>query len=258
MRQANGDAWVDMAIADRAVISDSNLGELDLEKAFDEVLDGILSAQTPSVVVPLRRRRVSRKAATLSIAIVLVAGAGAAAAVTSGAFTGHFPPPGATENGDTEVINFDAPNFPEVAHQLAGQDQRAGLRFAPGYNAEKNIDAVIQSYVRRAALQGSGETAEQQIKGQFAFAAACTWQRSWLAADARHDVPKKNAAVRGMVAITHVIVSSPGRKGTTITEAVLSGINQTRTQHELISDMEHDNVVHLTTDTVNGCPAAIK
>jgi hypothetical protein len=64
--------------------------------------------------------------------------------------------------------------------------------------------------------------------------------------------------VRGMIAITHVIVSSPGRNGTTITEAVLSGINQSRTQLELIRDMEHDNLAHLRTDTVNGCPAAIK
>lgn len=258
MGLADNDAWVDSALAEHVVITDDVLGHMDLDQGFDEVLARVFAAEPRGSVVPLRKRRVSRKVASLSIAFVVVASAGAAAAVKSGALTGLFPPPGATENGNTEIVNFAAANFAEVAHQLADQDEKAGLTFAPGYSANKNIDAAIEGYQRTAAQLGSGETAEQQIKGEFAFDAACTWQRSWLAAYANHDGAEMSGDVRGMVAITHVVVSSPGRDGTTITEAVLSGINETRTQREFIRYMEHGNVAQLTVDTVNGCPTPIK
>jgi hypothetical protein len=253
VRPADENEWVDSAIADHRGFSDFYLARTALDQGFDDVLAGILAAEPQGTVVSLARRRISHKAAALSVALVVVASAGAAAAVQGGALTGLFASGG---DGDTEIVNFAAPNFPEVAHDFARQIEGDGLRFAPGYSAEKSIDAVIKNDQDMVTSLGSGETAEQQIKGEFAYYAACTWQQSWLAASAARDASEMSRDVQGMIAITHVIVSSPGKNGTTVTEAALSGINQTRTQHQLIRYMEHGEVAQLTVDTVNGCPNA--
>jgi hypothetical protein len=251
MGRDNENGWVEAVIAESATWQDADVDQMDLEAGLADVLTSVVAADR--VVVPIRRRKVSRRAGTLAVVLTIAASAGTAAAVKSGALTGLFPPPGATENGQTEIVNFAAPDFPAVARDMADQDERAGLTFAPGYNADRAIDRVIEGYQKAAATQGSGGTAEQGIKGRFAYVAACTWQRSWLQAFAQHDTAKEKSDLRGMIAITHVIVSSPGQNGTTITEAVLSGINETKSQHEYIRYMQQGDAARLTLDTVNGC-----
>jgi hypothetical protein len=84
--------WVDSVVADTAPIKDVALAQLDLTTDFDELLANVFAADMPGEIVPLRRRRLTRKAGTLALAAVIVASAGAAAAVKGGALTGILAP----------------------------------------------------------------------------------------------------------------------------------------------------------------------
>jgi hypothetical protein len=78
------DRWVDSAVAEIAVITDSELAQWQLTEGFDGVLAQILSSDVQGGIRPWRRRRLSRRAGTLAIAAVVVASAGAAAAAVKG------------------------------------------------------------------------------------------------------------------------------------------------------------------------------
>ena len=156
-------AWVDSIVAATAPVNDSTLVALDLTKSFDELLVNVLQSEESGKIVPLRGRRISRRAGTVAIVAVIVAGGGAAAAVKGGALTGLFGAPGKTENDTSEYVNIAASSFPVLAHQLGDQLHSEGLRFAPGVNPDQMVDLFVTETQRQVHLDERGNSASARI-----------------------------------------------------------------------------------------------
>jgi hypothetical protein len=106
------DSWVDSVVAKMALVEDSTLALLDLTKSLDELLGHVLGSDMPDKVVPLRRRRISRRTGAVAVLAVIAVGGASAAAVKGGALTGLFGTPGSTEMDTSEYVNIAAPSFP--------------------------------------------------------------------------------------------------------------------------------------------------
>jgi hypothetical protein len=155
--------WVDSVVAKTAPIMDSTLAALHLTKGFDDLSDQRLEVRGARGVVPLRRRRISRRAGTLTLAAVIVAGGGPAAGVKGGALTGLFGPPGMTESDTSEHVNIASPNFSALAHQLGDQLQPEGLRFAPGINPDQMVELFVKVTQRQVRLDERGNSDNAKI-----------------------------------------------------------------------------------------------
>jgi hypothetical protein len=171
---------------------------------------------------------------------VVAAAAGVSYRSIGGALTGQFGQPGMTENDTSEIVNLTAPDFPTVAQQLAGELRKSGLRFAPGYDAQRNIDAAIDRMQHGLA----GETDVTGVKGQLADVAACTWERSWLAADQLHEQAGMQAASAGL----H---QTAGLR-------IMSQINNAKWLAGLAKDADGGDAAPVQTDVNLNCPAALK
>jgi hypothetical protein len=247
-------SWVDSAVAGIAPIKDSTLAQLDLTKSFDDLLAHVLESDMSGEIVPLRRRKISRKAGTLAITAVIVASAGAAAAVKGGALTGVFGTGGGTESDTSEYVNVAASNFPAVAHQLFDELHSDGLRFAPGVNTERTISAYVKSNEISISNQERGNSSAARsirkhgllrqvtgVKGEFAFLAQCTWQQSWIQAYREHDPAGKKAAIRGMQALNTVITTTPSKNGT-FSGSIMAETNQKKALVGYVRHMQHNDV----------------
>jgi hypothetical protein len=245
--------WVDSVVAETSPIKDSTLAQLDLTKGFDDLLANIFGADIPREIVPLRRRRISRRAGTLTIAALVVASAGAAAAVKGGALTGIFGTGKGTESDASEYVDVAASNYPTVARQLFTQLQSDGLRFAPGTNIDRTINAYVKQEETSIRQLESGNSAEARsirthglemqvtgIKGVFASMAQCTWQQSWMQAYQEHDGAGKNAAIRGMKSLNAVITTTPSKHGT-FSGSIMAETNQKKALDGYVRHMQHND-----------------
>jgi hypothetical protein len=245
--------WVDSVVAETSPIKDSTLAQLDLTKGFDDLLANIFGADIPRKIVPLRRRRISRRAGTLTIAALVVASAGAAAAVKGGALTGIFGTGKGTESDASEYVDVAASNYPTVARQLFTQLQSDGLRFAPGTNIDRTINAYVKQEETSIRQLESGNSAEARsirthglemqvtgIKGVFASMAQCTWQQSWMQAYQEHDGAGKNAAIRGMKSLNAVITTTPSKHGT-FSGSIMAETNQKKALDGYVRHMQHND-----------------
>jgi len=245
--------WVDSIVAETAPIKDSTLAQLDLTKGLDDLLANVFAADLPGKIVPLQRRRISRRAGTLAIAAVIAASAGAAAAVRGGALTGIFGSGKGTESDASEYVDVAAPNFPAVARQLFTQLQSDGLRFAPGINTKRTINAYVKNNrmsIKRLEQGSSAEASsirkhglERQvtgIKGQLASMAQCTWEQSWLQAYQEHHGTGENAAIRGMKSLNAVITTTPSNHGT-FSGSIMAETNQKNALGGYVRHMQHND-----------------
>jgi hypothetical protein len=264
------DRWVDSAVAEIAVVTDSELAQWQLTEGFDGVLAQILGSDVQGAIRPWRRRRLSRRAGTLAIAAVVVASAGAAAAaVKGGALTGLFGAPGSTENDTSEYVNIAAPNFPALAHQLGSQLHSEGLRFAPNISPNQMVDTLVQETQRMVSRQERGNSAAANatrehgsfmdvtgVKGRIAGLAQCTWQQSWIRAYQADDAAGKNAAINGLIALNSVITTTQSKNGT-FSGSIMAETNQKKALAGYIGRMKDNDfkfIQRLT--TINCAPAA--
>jgi hypothetical protein len=245
--------WVDSIVAEAAPIEDSTLAQFDLTNGFDDILANVFAADLSGKIVPLRRHKISRRAGTLAIAIVIVASAGAAAAVRGGALTGIFGSGKGTESDASEYVDVTASNFPTVARQLFAQIQSDGLRFAPGINTRRTINAYVKNNRISINKLEQGNSAEARsirkyglerqvtgVKGQFASMAQCSWQRNWLQAYQEHDGAGKNAAIRGMKSLNAVMTTTPSKHGT-FTGSIMAETNQKKALGGYVRHMHHND-----------------
>jgi hypothetical protein len=177
-----GDDWIDSPAAAR--ITDADIASMDLSAGFDDVLAHVWNSTTPVA----RKRNRKRFVLALTLAGTIVVGGtgvavGAATGIGNGkALSGVFGKPGFTENDTSEYVNLDAPDFPAVARQIAARMQADGMRFAPGYVPQKEINGVITSEVK---LGGTAQVTG--VQGDFATDAQFTWLESWWHAYKQHD-----------------------------------------------------------------------
>lgn len=239
---SDGGDWAEAVVSGAATVTDAELSRMDLQAAFDDALARVWDADAPVPLAAGRRHR--RLVASLALAGVLVGATGAAAATTSylgdsSALSGLFGQPGKTENDTSEIVNLGAPDFPTVARQLAAQLQAQGLRFAPGYDAQKNIDATIGRLA-----QPNIQTDVTGVKGWIAEDAACTWQRSWLQADEQHDRSGMNLSAAGMRQTAEL--------------KIMSQINDATWQAGLAEDADRGNAAPIQRQVTLNCPTAIQ
>jgi len=240
--------WVDAALRQAHPISTAELASIDLAAGFDDLLERIWSADQPAAA---DRRRGGRRRVVVSLAVTgaLLGTGGVAAAVTmSGALTGIFGKPGNTENDTSEYVDATKPDFPQLARQWAAQLEAGGLRFAPGYDAQKNVETAI--VVRQRAeqeLRSQGHPTLVQvtgIKGDIAQTAACTWELSWLDAHRQHDQAGMSTAVAGMRQTAGL--------------PIMSQINAANWLTGLANDAEQGSAAPVRTDVTLNCPPVVK
>jgi hypothetical protein len=243
--------WVDDAVAEIDVTKDVDLGHLHLNEAFDDLLTQITESNRSHEVVPIRRRRLPGKAATIGIAAVLLCSAGAAAAVKGGALTGLFGKPGSTENDTSEYVLATSSGFPAVVRQNFEQLLSEGLRFAPGTNTHRVLNDFVsqhQAGIRKLesgnsalakSLRSHGELVQiTGIKGTFAGLAQCSWQEYWVQAYESGDTAERNAAVQGMAALDNVVTVTPSKTGT-FSGSIMAETNRKRTLLQYVREMKH-------------------
>jgi hypothetical protein len=265
MTDAEAD-WVDSVVAETAPVRDSTLAALDLTKGFDDLLVNVLKSDVSGKVVPLRRRRISRRAGTFVIVAVVVAGGGAAAAVKGGALTGLFGPPGKTENDTSEYVNIAAPDFPALAHQLVDQLHGEGLRFAPGTNSDQMIDLFVKETQTQVRLDERGNSASAKItrkhgelmdvtgvKGHIAGLAQCSWQENWIQAYEADDSAGKTAAINGLTALNAVRTTTPSKNGS-FTGSIMAETNQKKALVGYIGRMRDGEFGFIRRLTALNCP----
>ena len=260
-------SWVDSVVAETAQVTDSTLAAIDLTKGFDELLVNVLESEASGEVVPLRRRRISRRAGTLAIVAVIVAGGGAAAAVRGGALTGLFGAPGKTENDTSEYVDIAAPDFPALAHQLGEQLHAEGLRFAPGINSDQMVDLFVKETQNQVHLDERGNSASAKItrehgelmdvtgvKGHIAGLAQCSWQQNWIQAYKADDSAGKNAAINGLIALNGVRTTTPSKNGS-FTGSIMAETNQKNALVGYIGRMRDGEFGFIRRVTALNCPA---
>jgi len=266
MMDADG-SWVNSVVAETAPVKDSTLAALDLTKGFDDLLANVFRSEMSGEIVPLRRRRISRRAGTLAIVAVIVAGGAAAAAVKGGALTGLFGSPGKTENDTSEYVNIAAPNFPALAHQLGDQLHVEGLRFAPGVNLNQMVDLFVKETQDQVRLDERGNSVSANItrehgelmdvtgvKGHIATLAQCTWQQSWIQAYEADDSTGKSAAINGLTALNDVKTTTRSKNGS-FTGSIMAETNQKKALVGYIGRMRDGDLGFVQRLTTLNCPA---
>jgi hypothetical protein len=266
MTDADG-GWVDSVVADSALIGDSTLEELDLSGGFDDLLANIMESGVSGEIVPLRRRRMSRRAGTLALVAVIAVGGAAAAAVNGGALTGLFGAPGSTENDTSEYVNIAASDFPALALQLSNQLHSEGLRFAPGIKADRMVDLFVKETQHLVRLDERGNSASAKatrkygelmdvtgVKGRIAGLAQCTWQRSWIAAYEASDASSQTAAINGLTALNSVRTTTDSKSGT-FTGSIMAETNQKKALNGYIGHMRDSDFAFIQRVTNLNCPA---
>jgi hypothetical protein len=255
-------SWVDSVLAQAAPTSTAGVTEMNLTHGYDDLLAQILRSDREEKIGPFRRRRMSRKAATLAAAAVFLCGAGAAAAAREGAFTGLW---GDGEAGPGELVNLASPDFPAVARQLSDQLLSDGLRFPPGVDAKQVIKqwGVSDQIQIRKDEQGNSKFAkivkrggilmsETGVKGTFAGFAQCAWQRSWVAAYDSHNSAKEGADIQGMLSLNAVITTTPTKNGS-ITGPIMHETNRTRTLLQYARNMKRGDIRFIQNVTSLNC-----
>jgi hypothetical protein len=242
------EGWVDAALRRAHPATTVDLASMDLEAGFDDLLEQIWSADQPGTPDRPRGRR-RRVVVSLAITGALLGIGGVAAAVgMSGALTGLFGKAGNTENDTSEYVDATKPDFPGLAQQWATQLERGGLRFAPGYDPQGNINSVIASLQQaKRQLQSQGVRSLVQVtgvKGDIAHVAACTWESSWLDAHQARDQASMNAAALGM----HQTAGLP----------VMSQINAANWLTGLANDADQGNATPIHTDVTLNCSTVVK
>lgn len=224
---------VDARVRQSARVADADLAGLDLAAGYDDVLAGIYrSVDVPGVVddrlVPVawRRRRV-RHGAALAVAVAVAVGGGAAAAGVISAHTGEYGPPGMTENDTSQYLRANAPDFLKVARGYA-----KGVDFAPGYSAEQYLGYLQPT--EPMIMQVTG------VKGMITMWAMCSWKRTWLKAEQRHDTGSQAVAVQHMRGIAAL--------------PVMAAINAQSFDRRLISAAQSGDDQPLRNDVTINCP----
>jgi hypothetical protein len=227
LTSAGETTWVDAAIGRTNPVADSEPQDWDLAAGYQSLLERIVATDPRVDEVPLRHRRVSRRASGLAVVAVLVVGAGAAAAVGSGALTGVFGTPGSTETDTSEFVNRLSPAFPPLERQLFQELLSDGLRFPPRINTNVVIDSVVNQAAAgiKKIEEGSSsmdkslrtrglEVQVTGIKGTFAGVAQCSWEGYWVDAYKAGNQAHEDRAVQGMAALNNVITTTPTKNGT--------------------------------------------
>ena len=195
MSELSTDDSVVEAVAHTATVTDAELARMNLDQGFDHLL-GRIYAEPAGIKRPSRRRRVY---VALAMVGALAVGAGFASPVQHGvghALTGTFFRNGhATENDSSEIVDPSAPDFPSVARHIAAEMRTEGLRFAPGYSADANINTTIGYMIPTTEKYVMQETG---VRGHFAMQAMCTWDHTWVDAYATGDRHAMQDAVDGM------------------------------------------------------------
>jgi hypothetical protein len=259
-------AWVDLVVAETAPVKDSTLAALDLTKGFDDLLVNVLGSEVSGGIVPLRRRRISRRAGTLAVVAVIAVGGAAAAAVKGGALTGLFGAPGSTENDTSEYVNIAAPNFPSLARQLGDQLHAEGLRFAPGINPDQMVDLLVNETQRTVRFAEHGNSAAAKdtrehgmlmdvtgVKGRIAGLAQCTWQESWLQAYRAGNPTAKNAAINGLTVLNGVKTTTRSENGS-FSGSIMAETNQKKALNGYIGRMRDNDFGFIRRVTTLNCP----
>jgi hypothetical protein len=257
--------WVEHAIIQMANIQDTDLRQLDLTEGLDDLKVRVLETERDAAILPLRRRRLSRKAGTLAIVALIVSSAGAAAAVRSGALTGLF----GNQSADTdrsEYVNVAAPNFASVAAQLFNQDLSDGLRFAPGTNTRQVLESYVNGirYLVTYTETKDGPIAARAtkkyglleqvtgIKSKFLLTSQCTWQRSWISAYQAHNRGQATAAIKGMLALNNIMTTTPTKNGT-FTGHLMQEVNSARTNRIYARSMKHGDLKSIQNNVSINC-----
>jgi hypothetical protein len=265
MTPENETSWVEAAIETINPVTDTELDQWDLTAGYQSLLQRVVKIDPSVIVVPLRHRRISRKAAGLALAAVLVAGAGAAAAVGSGALTGVFGQPGSTENDTSEFVNPISPEYPALERQIFQALLSDGLRFPPNVNTHVVIDKLVNEAVARTKQIEEGSSALDKsirthgirvqvtgIKGTFAGAAQCAWEGYWIDGYKAGSRMHEEAAVRGMAALNSVITTTVTKNGTH-TGSITAETNRKKTLIQDVRLMKQGDLSFFQRDTSINC-----
>ena len=243
MSELSTDDSVVKAVAHTATVTDAHLARMNLDQGFDHLLARIY-AEPAAVRRPSRRRRVY---VALAMVAALAVGAGFASPVQHGighALTGTFLGNGHThntENDNSEIVDPSAPDFPVVARKIAAEMRTEGLRFAPGYSADANINAQIGYMIpttMKYVMQVTG------VQGRFADQAMCTWDHTWVDAYATGDRHTMQVAVDGMRQLVKM--------------KIYAQINVARWQAGLIKAIESGDASRMQTEVRLNCGPEIK
>ena len=170
--------------------------------ALDAALDEIAQAIVQQRQAPRRRVSAPRaRVALLAAVVALVIGGGVAAgAGLFSAHTGTYPTKTeAGMGGPGEALNPAAPDFPEVALQVASD-----IPYPAGYESWR--DFLISDEIRTDA--GSGLVSTGALHGWFAASAFCAWVRTWRDADLAGDAA-------GTASAAQIVSAAPGWKAVT-------------------------------------------
>jgi hypothetical protein len=265
MRTDSDMAWVDGIIGEVDPLAGAELDSWDLDGGYSDLLELVVSSEVDASVVPLRHRRISRKASGLAVAAVLVLGAGAAAAAGSGALTGVFGQRGYTENDASEYVNPLSPQYPALEKQLFQQLLSEGLRLPPNVKASQVIDNVVNQGIASTKRIEHGTSAMDKslrthgmrvqvtgIKGTFAGAAQCAWEYYWVDANRAGNGSHEAAAIRGMASLNDVITSTPTANGTH-TGSIMAETNRKKTLIQDVRLMQHGDLSFFERDTSVNC-----
>jgi hypothetical protein len=149
-----------------------------------------------------RRMRRPRAVIVLGLAVIAVGSAVAAGAVLS-AHTGSFPTKAEEAmGGPGEALNPAAPDFREVAFQVASD-----IPYPAGYESWR--DFLISDEIRTG---GDGLVSTGALHGWFAASAFCGWVHTWRQAELAGDA---GAAARA----AQVVSEAPGWKAVTDEDA---------------------------------------
>ena len=270
MRTESDTAWVDGAIGEVDPLTGAALDSWDLNDGYRDLLERIVSTEVDARVVPLRHRRISRKASGLAVAAVLVLGAGAAAAAGSGALTGVFGQPGYTENDASEYVNPLSPQYPALEKQLFGQLLSEGLRLPPNVKASQVIDDIVNRGIASTKQIEHGTSAMDKslrthgmrvqvtgIKGTFAGVAQCAWESYWVDAYKAGNGSNEATAVRGMASLNDVITSTPTANGTHM-GSIMAETNRKKTLIQDVRLMNHGDLSFFERDTSVNCANSVQ
>jgi len=257
--------WIDTVVGEINPVTDAELGDWDLAAGYESLLQRIVATDPNANVVPLRHRRISRKASGLAIAAILVVGAGAAAAVGGGALTGVFGKPGSTELDTSEFVNPLSPEYPALERQEFQGLLSEGLRFPPNINTDTLIDHLVneaRAYTKEIKVGTSAEDKSIRahgiriqvtgIKGSFAGVAQCAWEGYWIDAYTAGNQTHEEAAVQGMAALNRVVTTTPTKNGTH-TGSITAETNRKKTLIQDVRLMKQDDVSFFQRDISINC-----
>ena len=170
-------------------VVETALASADVDLALDLIGERIVAGGTSR-----QRGRSSRIRVAVAVAAVALLVTTVALGAMLTTHTGIFPKTAGTENGTSELLRTDAPDFPALVAKLT-QD----VTFPPGYSRQAYLDRYVNEPSHKPDKNGVYNTVQAAgIQTNIAYWAVCAWRGYWLQAHAAGNAADAAAGAAGL------------------------------------------------------------